>query len=256
MMAPPGRALAYLDFSAMEFGVAAGLSRCETKLSDYHGEPYLILPILAGLEPPNATRETHGEQRDRYKPLVLATQYGGGAGLWAHRLGIRKQQGQRVVDLHHDRYAGYWEWSDWKLQRAFDEGELVSRDGWRCGVTSRTSIFTARNWLIQTIAQAIFRYAGLMIRHLGITICAIVHDAVLIESDADRIDEDVARATLCLERASRRFLHGMTLRVDPKIIREGERFVDKRGVSLWNFVDNTLHEIEEGIIDVSETDVA
>jgi hypothetical protein len=256
MMAPPGRSLAYLDFSAMEFGVAAGQSRCETMLSDYHGEPYLILPILAGLEPPNATRHTHGEQRDRYKPLVLATQYGGGGGLWAHRLGIRKQQGQHVVDLHRNRYDGYWEWSDRKLQRAFDEGELVARDGWRCSVSSRTSIFTARNWLIQANAQAIFRYAGLMMRRLGITICALVHDAVLIEAEATRIDEAVALATFCLERAAQRFLHGLTLRVDAKIIREGERFNDKRGIPLWAFVNNTLCEIEKGIIDVSEADVA
>ena len=158
-------------------------------------------------------------------------------------------------NLHHDRYAGYWDWSDQRLQHASDEGELVARDGWRCGFSSKTSIFTARNWLIQANAQAIFRLAGLMMRRLGITIVGLVHDAVLIEAPADLIERDVARATYCLERASQLFLYGLKLRVDAKIIREGERFTDPRGAKVWDFVEQTLHEIEEGLIDV-EADVA
>jgi len=235
----------------MDFGVAVGLSRCQIMLDDYAVEPYLILPILAGFLPADATRKTHGSERERYKAPTLSLQYGGGAALMAHKLGLTKSQGQRLVDLHHNRYAGYWAWSDRKLQRAFDEGELVARDGWRCGVSSRTTIYTARNWLIQTNAQAIFRYAGLMMRRLGIRIVAIVHDAVMIEAPADRIDREVARAKICLQRASRRFLHDLTLRADAKVIREGERFTDSRGETVWAFVDRTLREIEEGVVDVA-----
>jgi len=223
-------ALAYLDFASMEFGVAAGLSHCPAMVADYaHGDPYLGLGIAARLAPPEATTRTHGPFRERLKPMVLAIQYSGGAGLVARRLGIDQRAGTRLVELHHQKYAGYWEWSDRRLYAAFADGRLATLDGWQCRVTSRTSEFSARNWLIQANSAGIFRYAGIMARRLGIRICAIVHDALLIEAPADRIEEEIARATMCLERASRMFLHDLVLRVDAKIIREGERFADKRG---------------------------
>jgi DNA polymerase I-like protein with 3'-5' exonuclease and polymerase domains len=245
MMAPPGKGLLYLDFSSMEFGVGAGLSRAPTMLADYAKEPYLVLPILAGLLPRDATKRTHGKDRDRYKPMILATQYGGGGDLLARRLGLRKDQGDRLVALHHDRYAPYWEWSDYKLQRAFENGELVARDGWRCGINTRSSIFTARNWLIQANSAAIFRYAGLLMRSLGLSVIGLVHDAVLLEADLAQIERTEALAVECLERASRRFLYGLTLRVDVKAIVPGERFADPRGARTWSFVEQNLRELEE-----------
>jgi hypothetical protein len=92
---PADRVLAYLDFSSMEFGVAAGLSNCSTMLSDYAGEPYLTLPILLGLIEARATKATHGTVRDAYKPMILAMQYGGGGELIAQRLKLPKVQGAR-----------------------------------------------------------------------------------------------------------------------------------------------------------------
>jgi DNA polymerase-1 len=242
----PGTALAYLDFASMEFGVAAGLSRCEPMIRDYReGDPYLGFGIEAGLAPLGATTQTHATFRERLKPMLLAIQYGGGDALVAGRLGIDQRAGARLVELHHQKYPGYWDWSDRQLYVAFADGVLITRDGWQCRVSSRTSEFTARNWLIQALSAGIFRYAGLMARRLRIKICAVVHDALLIEVPADRIEEEVARATLCLERASRMFLHDLVLRVDAKIIREGERFTDKRGGKLWDYVERTLQELDQ-----------
>jgi hypothetical protein len=245
LMPAQGRGLWYLDFSSMEFGVAAGLSQAPTMLDDYAEEPYLVLPILAGLLPADATKRTHPKERDAYKPMILAIQYGGGAWLLARRLGITRAQGQLIVDLHHERYEPYWDYSDRKLQRAFEVGELVARDGWRCGINSLSSLFTLRNWIIQANAGAIFRYAGLLMRRLGLTVVALVHDAVLVECDLDQMAHVRALAVECLERASRRFLYGLTLRVDAKPILAGERFADGRGAKLWEFVERSLREIEE-----------
>jgi hypothetical protein len=172
-------------------------------------------------------------------------EYGGGSALLARRLGLTAAQGQRIVDLHHDRYEGYWDWSDRKLQRAFEDGELVARDGWRCGVITLSSIFTARNWLVQSNGAAIFRYAGLLMRHLGLLVIALVHDAVLLEADLDQLERAEALAVECLERASRRFLHGLTLRVDAKLVRPGARFTDGRGAKTWDFVEQSLRELKE-----------
>lgn len=240
-----GRVLIYIDFSSMEFGVAAGLSQDATMIADYAAEPYLVLPILAGLLPAHANKQSHRAERDRYKPMILAVQYGGGAGLLAHRLDLTRPQAQRLVDLHHDRYAGYWDWSDRRLQRAFDDGELVAKDGWRCGVNSRTPIFTARNWLIQCNAAGIFRYATLLMANVfDLPVVAPVHDAVLIDTTEREAERVAARAMMCLERAARRFLCGLELRVEVKRISHGERFEDARGERTWRFVERSLRELE------------
>jgi hypothetical protein len=245
---PQGHTISYLDFSSMEFGVAAGLSNCSTMLSDYAREPYLTLPILLGLIEPHATKATHGPVRDRFKPMILALQYGGGPKLVAHRLGLSEAQGSRLVELHHQRYEDYWSYSDRRLQIAFEKGELVAPDGWRTGVDSRTSIFTARNWFIQCTSAAIFRYGGLLMRHIKVPVIALVHDAVAVEAPDDRIEYETLRARECLERASRRFLRGLTLGVDVKCIHAGERFTDPRGERTWSFVERCLHELETGLL--------
>ena len=241
-----GSVLAYIDLGSAEFGVAAGLSRCAMMIADYNREPYLLLPILTGLLPSGATKLTHGKIRDDWKPMILAIQYGGKEGLLAYRLKLPRGDARRVVDLHHERYEDYWEWSDRRLQRAYDDGELVARDGWRCKVVSSTPEFTARNWLIQTNLQALFRYGSLMTHRRGVRQITPVHDAIFIELSEDKIERDVAIVVDSLERASRRFLYGLTLKVDVKLIRYGERFTDSRGEPTWAFVERSLHEYEEG----------
>lgn len=73
-----------------------------------------------------------------------------------------------------------------------------------------------------------------------------MHDAVMIEAGVDEIERAIAIAVDCLERATRRFLYGLTLRVDVTRIRYGERFTDSRGERTWEFVERSLHEYEEG----------
>jgi hypothetical protein len=82
---------------------------------------------------------------------------------------------------------------------------------------------------------------------LNIRVCAVVHDAILIEAPVDQIEAEAARARLCLERASRMFLNNLTLRVDkPKYIKPGERFTDRRGAKIWGYVESVLNELRQG----------
>ena len=161
-----GTALAYLDFASMEFGVAAGLSRCPQMTRDYaEGDPYVAFGARAGV----------GEiSRTRLKPAVLACQYGLAAERASRVLAISRAAAQHFIDLHRRDYARYWSWSDGRLDRAFQDGILTTRDGWQCRVSSRTSERTARNWLIQANSAGIFRMAGLMAQKIGIRIVALV----------------------------------------------------------------------------------
>jgi DNA polymerase I len=77
-------------------------------------------------------------------------------------------------------------------------------------------------------------------------VIALVHDAVLLEVPVDQLDLVGAQAVECLKRASRCFLHGLTLRADAKPVLPGERFADGRGAKTWSFVERSLHELTEG----------
>ena len=74
-------ALAYVDFSSQEMGIAAALSGDPALLEAYRsGDVYLSFAKQAGLAPADATKASHGEVRDRCKAVVLGTLYGMGAG--------------------------------------------------------------------------------------------------------------------------------------------------------------------------------
>ena len=54
---PPGHALAYLDWSSQEVGIAAALSGDENMMTDFRsGDPYVAFGIEAGLLPVGATK--------------------------------------------------------------------------------------------------------------------------------------------------------------------------------------------------------
>jgi hypothetical protein len=75
-------------------------------------------------------------------------------------------------------------------------------------------------------------------------VCAPVHDAVLIEGSAESIDDIVAMTQECFVESSRIVLDGFELRSDAKIVRYPERYMDERGVVMWNEVMRLLDEIE------------
>jgi hypothetical protein len=76
IMPGPGRGVAYLDWKSQEVVIAAALSGDEAMLTDALSDPYLGFAKRAGLVPANATKATHGSQRDAVKPVVLGVLYG------------------------------------------------------------------------------------------------------------------------------------------------------------------------------------
>jgi hypothetical protein len=69
----PGRALAYCDWSQQELAIAAALSGDRAMQDAYiSGDFYLTFGKMAGSIPAEATKETHGGQRDQFKTIALA----------------------------------------------------------------------------------------------------------------------------------------------------------------------------------------
>ena len=85
---PPGYGIAYIDWSQQEFGIAAALSGDKAMQAAYQsGDPYLAFAKQAGAVPADATKQTHGAERELFKQCVLAVQYGMGAEGLALRIG-------------------------------------------------------------------------------------------------------------------------------------------------------------------------
>src|SRR5262245_8958842 len=77
---PPGCGVVELDWDGQEIAIMAGLSGDPTMIADYNsGDPHIAFGRRAGLVPPDATKETHGEFRNKVlKPIVLGQNYGMG----------------------------------------------------------------------------------------------------------------------------------------------------------------------------------
>ena len=244
----PGTAVAYVDYSSMEFLIAASLSdrHCgpvNTMLDMYDsGDPYRSFAIRVGAMPSTATKESHAAVRDKYKVMMLATQYGMASETLAARLGVSTFEAHEMLSQHRELFAQYWQWSDDWVQHALQTGAMRTAFGWTCrtGITEFNER-SIRNWPIQAAGADILRIACILATRHGIKVLAPVHDAVLVEAPIARIEADVALMREIMRRASRIVLNADAagaheLRTDAKIIRYPNRYADKRGDAIWDQV--------------------
>jgi hypothetical protein len=244
----PGTAVAYIDYSAMEFMIAAVLSdgHCgpdNPMLDAYNsGDPYLTFAKRVGAAPDHATKNSHAEIRDRYKVVGLATLYGIQAETLAVRAGVSTFEAHEMLSQHHEVFAQYWRWSDDWVQHALQTGVMRTAMGWTCrtGYTELNER-SIRNWPVQSTGADILRIACILATRHGIKLLASVHDAVLIEAPIERIEADVALMREIMRRASRIVLNAVAdgtheLRTDANIFRHPERYSDPRGDAIWGQV--------------------
>ena len=246
MIKPPiGSALAYVDWVAQEIAIAAALSQDAAMLADYaSADPYIAFAKATGLAPPGANKTTHKALRDKIKVLFLASNYGMGAESFATQAGISVAEARELLELHKSRYRVYWRW----LQRVVERADLTSHIhtplGWRMNVLDETRETTLRNWMMQAVGAELMRLAAIELTETGVRVCAIVHDAFLIEAPLTEIEEVSAYAERVMRRASEELL-GITIRTESALTRYPGRFIDpKGGHDMWVKVDGWLREIE------------
>jgi DNA polymerase-1 len=98
---------------------------------------------------------------------------------------------------------------------------------------------------VQSTGADILRLACVWAHRRGIQLCGSVHDAVVIEAAADRIDADVALMQEIMRRASRVVLGGHELRTDATIVRHPDRYGDSRGEKIWQNVLSLLAQYRQ-----------
>lgn len=231
----PGRALAYVDWSQQEFGIAAVLSEDPAMQEAYRtSDPYLAFAKMAGAVPQDATKQSHGKVREIYKIVVLGVGYCMGAHGLARRLATPWWAAEELLRLHRRCYPKFWDWS----QAASDYGQLIgqlhSRFGWKLHAARDTKFASLRNFPCQANGAEMMRLASIYATEAGVEVCAPVHDAFLIEAPVDRIEAQVEFLRSCMNRASADVLNGFVLGTDVDIIRSPDRFGYQKPNPMWD----------------------
>ena len=244
-----GMAISYIDFEQQEIAIAAALSEDDQLLSAYEsGDPYLKIAKATGAIPPEGTKETHGEIRDKYKVALLSMGYGAEPQTIAPRAGMTLADAKLFHKTHKLTYRKYWEWITKFIDLGLTEGMVYTKQGWRyqtaglIGVEGKPkSTRTLLNWPMQSVGSEILRQSVIVLLENGIKVCAPVHDAVLIEATIDDIDQRVKDAQFIMEKVSERIC-GVRIRTDANTIKYPDTYKDKRGQVMWDMVWQILNE--------------
>jgi hypothetical protein len=242
---PSGRALAYVDWSGAEFGIAARLSGDLAMQQSYvSGNPYLAFAKLIGAVPADATKATHKVEHDLFKTVILGVQFGMGANTLAYRIGCTLPEARHLLAHHRRVYARFWKWSDAICDYAQIYGELPATFGWKLHFADGAKIRTFRNFSMQANCAEAMRLACVFATEAGVMLVAPVHDALCIEAAEDEIDHTVWLTEQAMQKASKLVLSGFSLRTDKVIVRRPDHFVEARGAVIWDWVQNQCKTIE------------
>lgn len=234
---PPDCAVAYIDWSQQEFGIAGALSGDTAMQEAYRsGDPYLTFAKQARAVPDNATKASHPGPRELFKQCVLATQYGMEAESLAARIGQPPIVARDLLRMHRETYSRFWAWSDAALDHAMLRGSLHTVFGWHVHVGQISNPRSLRNFPMQANGAEMLRLACCLAVERGVEICAPVHDAVLICAPEQGLGADVETMRAAMAEASRIVLGGFELGTDVEITRWPDRYMDKRGSVMWERV--------------------
>lgn len=237
----PGWAVAYVDFSQQELAIAAALSGDLAMQQAYQSSDfYVTLAIMAGAAPAWATKATHPAIRERFKVCALGVLFGMGEDGLALRLGISKPEAQRLLSAHRRSFPQFWQWSQAVVDHALLTGSLHTVFGWALHVPRHPNVRSLRNFLMQANGAEMMRLAHIELTRRGVRVCAPVHDALLVEAPEDEIDTVVTKTKEVMREASAIVLDGFPVRSEARVVRHPCRFLEPKGVPMWNRVMTLL----------------
>jgi DNA polymerase I len=246
VLAPPGRALLYLDFRQQEFLIAAVLSQDDEMFKAYmRGDTYIGIGEVWGLISPGMTAEEVAAVRKLVKSAVLGIQYQMGASKLAKYIKRPRWQAAQFILLHKDVFWKFWKWSDDFVNSAQLNGDAISGANWDLiGHNERDP--TLRNYPIQSTGAEILRQTCCMAVEAGIKLCAPIHDAILVECGIEEVSATEDRVKRIMVEATRLVLNdGDMLRVDDitgdiridhKVCPHPARLNEGRSNAVWKLI--------------------
>jgi DNA polymerase I-like protein with 3'-5' exonuclease and polymerase domains len=237
--------LAYVDWKSQEVYIAAQLSGDAALLDAVlSGDPYLAFAKMAGLVPPDATKQSHKNIRNLCKTCVLGTNYGMQAQSLALRTGLSVIDAEDLLRRLAQAFPVFTAWADEVVNIGQLSGYLSTVFGWTVRTESIRRSTSLRNFPMQANGAEMLRLACCLATERGIALCAPVHDAVLIEAPAGDIDSAVSITRAAMAEASRVVLDGLEIDTDVEVIRWPDRYSDDRGRVMWDRVTEILSRRE------------
>jgi DNA polymerase-1 len=121
--------LAYVDWSAQEFAILAGLSGDEQLIKAYeNSDPYMAFAKDAKLAPPNATKQSHPEIRNACKRLLLGVPYGMTPQGLAKAVKIPLADAREIYARHRATYCRFWLWGQMIVSPRRNSPERFTRN--------------------------------------------------------------------------------------------------------------------------------
>jgi DNA polymerase-1 len=237
-----GWGVSYIDFEQQEFAIAAALSGDPRMWQAYEtGDPYLAFAKQARIVSAGATKDTHPEEREVSKRCILGIQYAMAGQALARKIEKPVCEARELLRLHKDVYSKFWEWSDNSVDHAVLTGRQSTVFGWINHVTADYNPRSLGNFHMQANGAEMLRLSCCLGTENGISVCAPVHDALMITAPLDRLEEDVIKMQSYMEEASRVVLSDKyPLRTEAKTYKFPDRYFDKRGNDFWNRVMSLL----------------
>ena len=223
-----GSYLVYIDYTSQEPGVMGYLSKDENLISAYQsGDIYIHTAKLFGMVPENATKQSHPEERGIFKVLYLANSYGQGPRAVAESLKCSVSHAKFLQKKYREIYNKYFTWIEGFIEAGLHKKYLTTIYGWQRHIKDlfqtkdgkRTDIRRSLlNWPIQSHGAEILRKALIDLTDENFEVCALVHDAVLIQIPIPEFKTRLEEAKQIMVNASIDVVGG-PIRVDHEVIK-------------------------------------
>jgi len=211
---PKGKCIVSIDYGQQEFLIAALLSNDSDMIKAYHsGDPYLYTGKLAGAIPWEATKETHGFMRDKFKSTVLAIQFGMTCVGLAKKLtvdtGVKhsEEEAQDLIELFEDSYPTYIEWKEELWDQYRDDGYLKLPCGWTMFGDNHNKR-SALNMPVQGLGASIMREFVKKAQNAGLAVTMTLHDAGYIECNTAAVEGSTEILAWCMTEAFKKYFVG------------------------------------------------
>ena len=223
-----GSWLVYIDYSSQEPAIQGYLSKDENKIKAYQsGDNYIYTGKLFGMLPENATRQSHPEERTMFKVIDLANTYGQGPYAVAESLKCSVSHAKFLMKKYKEIFKVYFQWLDGFIEAGLHKKYLTTVYGWQRHIKNlfqtkdgkRTDIRRSlMNWPIQSHGAEILRKALVDLTDENFEVCALVHDAVLIQIPIPEFNQRLEEAKQIMVDASVDVVGG-PIRVDHEVIK-------------------------------------
>ena len=219
-----GHKLVYVDYSQQEPAIMGYLSKDQKLIQAYQsGDVYIHSAKLCKMIPESATRKTHPEMRDVFKELFLANGYGAGPGYVSQKLKVSLIKAKQLQLMFREVYHVYFNWIESIIAGATATGYLSTEYGWQRFIKSFTKKYkdgrrkdigrSLLNWPVQSNGADVLRQAMVDLTNNHFEVCALVHDAVLLQIPIPEFKQRLDEAKQIMVGASIKVVGG-PIRVD------------------------------------------